>query len=362
MRKTSLVSLTLILAAVACTKTEAPAGPLSVPLATAPSFANRAAAVNRTLLDGFNAHDAQKLASAYAADATATSYGASEYRGRAAIAEHIAAFFKAYPDAKASIARTWRGNDVDVLEWVVTGRSLGDVGPTKLGMTPVDFVGASVFIAPLNANKRPVGFVGASVLWLDSNGLIAQEHAYSDSNTPLLQLDRADGDARPIATLPASAEVHAARESADEAKNLELHKTMYTLAGDKKPEPFAFLADDLVLEDYGDPDARKPVSGLGAKRRWLPTPEGKRDVLSSTAVEDFTLVEETLHRSVANKLFTIHGLDVIEWKGGKAIKAWTYSNSKEFYDQLLPRMPTNAEKPAAGPTAPKPDKAAPAKN
>src|SRR5258708_4900422 len=115
MHKTLLVSLTLILAAVACTKTEAPAGPPSVPPATAPSFADRAAAVHRTLLDGFNAHDAQRLASAYAVDATATSYGSSEYHGRAAIADHIAAFFKAYPDAKASIARTWRGSDDHVL-------------------------------------------------------------------------------------------------------------------------------------------------------------------------------------------------------------------------------------------------------
>ena len=305
--------------------------------------------MSRTLLDGFNAHDAQKFASAYAADATTTSYGSSEYQGRAAIVEHIAAFFKAYPDAKASIARTWRGSDVDVLEWVVTGTSLGDVGPTKLAMAPVDFVGASTFIAPLKPNKRRVGFVGASVIWLDSNGLITKEHAYTDSNTPLLQLDRAEGDSRPLAKLPPSTEAHATQGSAGEAKNLELHRSMYTLADEKKPETLAFLADDLVLEDYGDPDARKMVSGDAAKRHSRATADRKEDVLSSVAAEDFTLVEEMAHASVANRMFTTHGLDVIEWKGGKAVKAWAYSNSKELYDQIMPRMPTT---PAAGPTAP----------
>jgi hypothetical protein len=345
MHEASVVSLALIAAAVACSKSESPASARAVQPATAASFAVRAASVERTLLDGFNAHDAQKFASAYAADATTTSYGSGEDQGRAAIAEHIGAFFKAYPDAKASIARTWRGSEIDVLEWVITGTRLGEVGSTKLATAPAGFVGTSTFIAPLRAIKKAVGFVGASVLWLDSNGLITKEHAYVDSNTPLLQLDRAQGDSRPLAKLPASTEAHATQGSAGEAKNLELHKSMYAPADDKRPETVAFLADDLVLENYGDPDARKTVSGEGAKRRWRAAPDRKEDVLSSVAAEDFTLVEEMTHASVANRLFTSHSLHVIEWKAGKAVKAWEYSNSKESYDQIIRLLPTG---PAAG--------------
>jgi steroid delta-isomerase-like uncharacterized protein len=285
------------------------------PSVASPSLADLVADRNKTALEALNAHDRKKLASTYAENATITMFGEGDITGRDAIAAEFAQTLMGLPDLKASFARTWAKNDVEVLEWVVAG-----------------------------AGPKPAGLVGLSVLTFAPDGLVTSEHRYRDTPTLLRQLGFAKGDVRPV-SLPSATESHAAHGTPEEDANLASLAKWYAAINAHKADAFALVSDDATLDDA---TADAPTTGRKEIQRrfgrlWKAFPDLKAEPSTPMAVEDFTVSEVVVRGTqkgalgplkASKKTMAIHQADVVQWKDGKIARAWVYGNAKEMLDQL----------------------------
>lgn len=292
------------------------AGPAPPPAPAAPSLADLVADRNKTALEALNAHDRKKLASTYAENATITMFGEGDITGRDAIAAEFAQTLMGLPDLKASFARTWAKNNVEVLEWVITG-----------------------------AGSKPAGLVGLSVLTFAPDGLVTSEHRYRDTPTLLRQLGFAKGDVRAVPA-PSATEPHVARGTPEEDANLASLAKWYGAINAHKADAFALLSDDATLDDSTAADA--PTTGRKEIQRrfgrlWKAFPDMKEEPATPLAVEDFTVSEVVVRGTQkgalgplkpSKKAMAIHQTDIAQWKDGKIVRAWVYGNAKEMFNQL----------------------------
>jgi ketosteroid isomerase-like protein len=333
--KLTTTALATLLALVACGGSESPpavtgASPPMPPVApppvpdppdagpappVAPSLTDLVADRNKTALEALNAHDRRKLASTYADNATINMFGEEDITGRDAIAAEFAQTLMGLPDLKASFSRTWAKNNVEVLEWVITG-----------------------------AGSKPTGLVGLSVLTFAPDGLVANEHRYRDTPTLLKQLGFAKGEVHAV-PLPSATESHVARGTPEEDANLASLAKWYDLINGHKADAFALLADDATLDDS---TAAAPTKGRTEIQRtfgrtWKAFPDMAEEPSVSFAVEDFTVSEVAIRGTQkgalgplkpSKKAMAIHQADIVQWKDGKMVRAWVYGNAKEMFDQM----------------------------
>jgi steroid delta-isomerase-like uncharacterized protein len=342
------------------TETAAPA-PAPAP-APQKSLAELQKETMQGLGQAMNARDAKKIASFYTESAVMKHPGAPDVNGRDAIAAHWQKMFDAFSNTKGGVSRVWMKGDVVVTEWAWTGKNTGEL----MGM---------------KATEKDVGMTGVSVAWFSPEGLIKEEHAYSDGGTMMSQLGVSKQKARPIPTVPSGPpQVFSSNNAADEAKNVEAANKMFAAFEKKSEADFVAGADDkLEWDDMTQPETSK---GKEAAKKYFKAmtaafPDAKTTTTNVWGVGDFVIAEGTFSGTHKGPLFgipatqkpvTMHALDIIQFKDGKVVKGWSYGNSAEWMMQLGLMKEPGAKKddkaPAkpAAPAAPakKDDKAAPA--
>jgi steroid delta-isomerase-like uncharacterized protein len=344
----------------------APADPVAPPAAPKPTLGELMAANGKARAEAMLAHDAAKVAATYTDDAVVTSPGMPDAHGRTEIQASWQTRFDAFKDAKGWSSRVWVKNDTAVVEWGWTGTNSGDF----MGMKPTE---------------KQVGQMGVSVMSYSADGLVKKETAYMDGITMMTQLGLAKGKVRPIPTAPSGPpEMHMAKGTPDEDKNVDVAKTMYSALENKKEADFlGTLSDDIEYNDMTLPEAMK---GKGEAKKFFgmitkALPDLKTPATTSMGVEDFAILEYNMTGTqkgpmgpipATKKPVSVHGIDIFQLKDGKVVRGWTYSNNAELLGQLgLLKAPGDAKgapgakpgdkKPAAPATAPAAAKPAPKK-
>jgi steroid delta-isomerase-like uncharacterized protein len=270
--------------------------------------------------EALNAHDAKKLASVYATDATIKVAGLNELSGRDAIAANMQEWYDAFADMKVGFKRIWMKNDVMILEWVLNGTDTGKLFGGK-------------------GKSQQVGHVGLSVAWFDKDGLVKEEHRYGDLGTVAEQVG---GKPKPIPALPAGPEPVAPAPNDD--ANVDVAKALYGALSAKNEADFTGkLADDVTYEGHlGN------VKGKADAKKFFATftkafPDAAFDVGGAWGVGDYAIVEYTLkatHKGpvagmpATNRKVSVHAVDVVKVKDGKVQSAQTFSNGLELMTQL----------------------------
>jgi steroid delta-isomerase-like uncharacterized protein/uncharacterized protein (TIGR02246 family) len=307
------------------------------------------------------AHDAKKLASLYADAAVMKMPGMPDVTGKDAIEKHWTQDFATFSNGKSNSTRVFTKGDVAVVEWVFNATHTGDLGPIK-------------------ATEKPIGVAGADVLWFTPEGQIKEEHSYMDMGTVMSQIGVSKQKARAIPTIPTTPPtVITATGSETETKNAEAAKKMMGAFEKKSDADFmAGAADDIQWDDMTQPDTTK---GKAANKKYFKAmttafPDIKVSEQNVWGIGDYVIAEGTITGTqkgaffgipAKNKPVTLHGLDVMQFKDGKIVHGWSYSNSAEMAEQLglIPHpgaakgAPAKAD--AKAPAKPAPAKPAPAK-
>ncbi len=313
----------------------------ATPAPAKPSMADLMAAAMKNVADTQSAHDAKKFAALYTEDATVMIPGMGEQHGRADIEKNEQMFYDGFKDMKFWVSRAWVKGDMAACEWGWSGTNNGD------------FMG-------MKATEKPAGGMGLSLVWLTPEGLIKKENRYFDMGTTMTQLGHGKGKARPVPTAAASVEMHSAKGTPDEDKVTDIAKGMAAAFESKKDTDFtANLADDCTYDDISAPEVMK---GKDSAKKWFGMftkafPDAKGTADTTFGVEDFLISEHTTtgtHKgqfgpfAATKKPVTLHGVDVMQVKGGKVVKAWGFDNSAELMMQIgVMKAPSAAPAPAA---------------
>ena len=304
--------------------------------ATAPTTAPTAAAkpaatpeqTTKALVDAWNAHDAEKIAAAYAENGLLRVAGVPDFTGRAAIKAAAAGVFKTYPDFKVAVTRVVMKGNTAVLEWVITGTQTGDAEAMKL-----------------KATGRKMGVHGAAVVMFDDAGLVKEEHRYYDIPTEMAQLDAKAkaGTFRPLETLPTWAPlVVTAKGTPDEQKNLDAVNVMYKGFDERKADAVvATMTADGTIDDWTTPSTFKGPKAAKAflEPMFKAIPDVTQDKNLQIAAGDLVVTEGYLHGTMkgnmgpmkaTNKPIGMHFVDVMQMKDGKIVKGSVYGNSMEM--------------------------------
>jgi steroid delta-isomerase-like uncharacterized protein len=308
-------------------------------------------------VEALNAHDAKKISSFYTANAVQKVAGVpTDMTGPEQIQAGYQKMFDAFANFKTAANRIFKKDDVVIVEWAFTGTHSGDLWGIK-------------------ATEKPVGANGVDIMWFDKDsGLIKEHHIYYDGATTLSQIGVSKQKARPIPTLattmPAPIE---SKGTPEETKNVEAYKSMSAALETKKEADFlATVADNVEYDDYTMPQTMKGKADAKKFFKEMTTafPDAKMTPLNTWAFGDFVVAEiqwtgtnkgAFMGMPATKKSVNMKGVDVHQYKDGKMVHGWSYSNGAEFAQQMG-LMPT--PKPAAAAKAgdkPADAKATPAK-
>ncbi len=304
-------------------------------------------------VEAFNAHDAKKIAGFYAENASWKMAGVPDSTGRDAIAANYAKLFEGFKDITTAPVRVFKKGDVAIVEWASTATHSGDFNGMK-------------------ATEKKVGMLGADVTWFTPEGLIKEHHVYYDVATVLSQVGVSKQKARPIPTLPTGLPpVVVSNGAADETKNVDAVKTMNAAMESKKEADFlAASADNIEWDDMTQPQTSKGKAEAKKYFKEVTTafPDVKSTVNNAWGVGDFVIAENGwsgTHKGTffgipaTKKSVSVKGLDVFQFKDGKLVHGWSYSNNVDFMTQLG-LMPKPGDAKAADPKAGDKKPAAPA--
>jgi hypothetical protein len=307
------------------------AAPVEAPAPVAAATPAPAPAINalqtvRDFMAGFNQQDAVKYAGAYAADGKIVTPGMPDVTGNAGIQNEHQRLLEGFPDTRMSAARVFSVGDVAVVEWVLSATQQNDWMGVKA------------------ANKQ-VGVRGLSVMSLNADGAIVKETRYYDVATMLGQLGGMKGKWRSPPLAPAAPRSMPATGSTTESANVEVVKKFYgALAGKSEADFLAAQQDDVELDDL-----RRSESYVGTVETrslfstWTKSvPDIKVQIASAWGFGDFVVVETVTTGKqsgaidgvpASNRPISLHTASVMQLKGGKIFKGWTYGNGLELQVQ-----------------------------
>jgi steroid delta-isomerase-like uncharacterized protein len=317
------------------------------PPAPKPTMAELQQKAGQTLMEGFNSHDAKKVASVYADDAIFRMAGApADAKGKDAITAGVQMIFDSFSGLKEATQFAFVKNDVVVVVWQMTGTHSGN------------FMG-------MKATEKPVGWTGASVMWFNADGQIKEEHAYWDVGTVMAQIGAAPKGmkARALPALAAQPTMFTALGNDAEQKNVDALKTWYTAFEQKTPDTFlAPLTEETEWDDMANPMG--VMKGTKVAKQYFGDlkkgfPDVKTQIANSWGIADFVITENVMTgtnngafmgKPASKKPINLHGLDVVQLKDGKVTKGWSFMNGGELGMQLgWIKMPGDAK--AADPKA-----------
>jgi steroid delta-isomerase-like uncharacterized protein len=249
--------------------------------------------------------------------------------GRDAIEKMFAQMFDMMPDGKGMATRVWMKGDVAVEEWAMAATHKKDWMGVK-------------------ATEKPIGMMGVEVMWFTPEGLIKENHSYSDAGTIMAQIGASKQKARAVPTIEKGKmpQVVASTGSADEQKNVDAANKMIGAWEMKSDADFmAGAADDIVWEDMTQAE---PTKGKDAGKKYFKMmttafPDGKMQAVNVWGIGDYVIAEGTMsgtHKGAlgpiqpTKKSVTFHGVDIMQFKDGKIVKGWSYGNSAELMMQL----------------------------
>jgi uncharacterized protein (TIGR02246 family) len=276
-----------------------------------------------------SAGEAARYARLYARDAVITIHGGDTLKGRQAIEDYEVALLREFPGTRLAFYDVWQDGPLAVARYGVNGATAGG---------------------------QAMGHEGLLFYRFDPTGLIAEEHRYLDSFTPMAQLGAlGPGPRRAPPSLPAAPKAHAARGSKAEKANVDLVKTSLAAldTGDREAVR-ASLAEDAIVDDMTEIGA---ASGRRAIAAWMDRRAAAltgvtSDVTTSLAAGDFVLVEGIVRGtfkgplgrlSVSGRPFEIHRAAIAEVQGGKLLRLSTYWNLKELAQAVGQWPPTSAK-------------------
>jgi ketosteroid isomerase-like protein len=313
--------------------TAPPAPPPEPPPPPKPSMAEMQQAAIKTLVASVN--DAGKLMALYAPDAVVVTPGFPETKGREAIQKGLQEWIAANANLATAPVRMWSKGNVLAVEFVTTATD--------------------------KATGKPWGVDGLDLLTFNDDGLVIKDHTYVDAVTILKQTGAHKGQTpgRPVLSLPTSApEMHVSRGDATEDANIASENALnaaWSKMDDKAA--LAMISDDAAMNDYTDD---QPRDKKWMKEVWVAVKKSMKDSTwkdwSLFGVEDFTIdegeysftqtgdfVHGKVHIPSKKKTITGHNVEIDQWKDGKIVRSWNWSNEMEFDMQL-----------GIGPAAPKP--------
>jgi predicted ester cyclase len=308
----------------------APAPPPPAPTAETPppppkpALADLVGATMKNLGDAFNAHDSQKFAANFAADAVNTDVGFGDAHGRDEIAKAIQGFFDACSDAKGMPAHVWAKGNTVATDLVVSGTMTGD------------FMG-------MKATKKPVGRHQLIISTFNDDGLVSQQHIYGDGPGMMAQMKGAK-EAPPVPDMPAATDMHWAKNTPDEDKLVDWAKGLNdafnkddakalgaTMASDADVT-FYFLGGKVIK-------AGKDLDKFHAEF-FKALPKAQFAVQTAWAADGFVVDERTITGTMkgrlgpmpaSNKDVTVHIADVVlPTADGKVQHAWAFGNMVEM--------------------------------
>jgi steroid delta-isomerase-like uncharacterized protein len=295
----------------------------------------------------FNAHDAKKLASLYAADALSARTGPGGWEtkeGPAGVEKGFVPLFTAFPDLKAAAVRVLQKNDLLVVEWAASGTNSGELnGP---------------------ATNKKAAIYGCDVFWFNEAGAIKRQESFHDDTTMLQQIGKMPGKARDLAVLPdKDAEWIVAAGTPEEDALVEKMKSTWPATWNKRDAKAydAVLNDDSEHNDITIPTRTKGRAALLKEftsiskalpdmvttidKAWAFAP----NIVVSEITFTGTMKGPLRTLKATNKPVTIHALEIDELKAGKIQKGTTYSNGLELLAELnmLPKPGSPKGAPAA---------------
>jgi ketosteroid isomerase-like protein len=327
----------------------APTAEAPPPAPAKPTMAELIPQTLKAVGDAFNAHDAAKFAANYTPDVSATMYGMMEAHSRDDVQKEIQQFFDMSSDAKGSAAMLFAKGNTVAVDWVAAGTMTGD------------FMG-------MKATKKPFGAHRLVVCTLNEDGLISSSHEYADVPGMMAQLKGAK-DAPPVPMVPATTDIHFAKNSPDEDKLVDWFKGFNDSfnKGDFKAVN-ASLAQDIDItffwpgggEKKGLAEVEKFHTELGKK-----LPGAQFAIVNAWGVDGFVVAERTITAKMKGKEETMHVGEILQPNAdGKLQRGWVFANMAE----VMPKPAAPMAKPAAPmakPAAPAggaaPAKPAPAK-
>ena len=305
-----------------------PPAPVETPVtAPAPKVATPQE-TTMALIDGWNAHDADKVAAVYSENAVLRIAPLPDVTGRNAIKASAADAFKTFPDFKVVATRVTMKGNVAAVEWVITGTQTGDSDAMKL-----------------KATGRKMGLRGADMVTFDDVGLIKEAHRYYDMPTQMAQLDAKAkaGTFRPVEALPTAMPVIASvKGTPDEQKNLDAANVLYKAIDDHKVDGvLAVTTTDSWMDDFSNPATLKNQKAMKGFLESVikAIPDVTQDRITQIAAGDLVITEGYLHGTMkgnmgpmkaTNKPIGMHFIDVMQMKDGKMAKGWSYGNSMEM--------------------------------
>jgi len=274
--------------------------------------------------------------------------GAPDLNGRDAIQAEFQKMFDGLSNMKNGATRVFVTKDgPTIVEWASNAKHTGDMHGMK-------------------ATEKDVGFMGVSVVWFTPDGTqVKEEHVYHDMGTIMSQLGVSKQKARPIPTVPSGMPQIMTPGGADEAKNLDAANKMMGAFEKKSEGDFVGgLADNVEWDDMTQADTMKGKDSGKKFFKMMTTafPDVKITDAKSWAVGDYVVMESALtgtHKGVlfgtiqpTKKSVNMHGVDIIQYKDGKAVHGWSYGNSGEMMAQLglLPKIGARIEQVGKDPT------------
>jgi ketosteroid isomerase-like protein len=296
------------------------------PAATAPD--ERATRTLGAMRDGFNAHDAARVAENFTDDCVVDPYTGPELHGRAELAGDLERTFGAFGDARVALLRGWVKDDVVVSEVAWTGAMTGN------------FLG-------VKANHKPAGLVAVRVLKLTGDGLVKEMHEYGDAAGLVAQMKGKTGAPAPPILPTNELPLHVARGTPDEDQLVTWAKRLDEAygAGDVKGV-LALMSDDAdYWTNFGGPAVRGKRALEKSVGGWLRAfPDQKWEVTGVWGIDGFVIIE---HAMTGTQLGPFEGnpatkklvagwrrLDILQPAvGGTVLHGWGFANVMEMMKQ-----------------------------
>ena len=159
-------------------------------------------------------------------------------------------------------------------------------------------------------------------------------HLYMDGGSLAFQLGMPKAKGRAMVGLPTNNEMHVAKGTPDEDKNVDGAKAMAAVFEKKDAKAFLDgMADDSTYDDNVMP---KPMSGKKDAKTWFTSftkafPDLKDEVKNAWGYDDFVVDEYVMTGTqkgpfmgipATNKSVQLHGAESFEMKDGKMVKGW----------------------------------------
>ena len=299
--------------------------------------------IKKTMADfdaGVVAHDAAKVASAYAADAVFVQPGFMGWHqsNKEEIQKNMEMLFKAFPDLKITPTRVFMKGSQLAVEGVMTGTNTGE------------FMGHP-------ATNKKIGHRFLSVLAFNDDGLIKNEHLYHDHWAMMAHLGHGDAKMkfRNVEAIPTMAvEQVSESDNAREAKNTAAAQAWFASWEKKDAKAYTdAMAADITKANYMKP---ADVKGTAAAKKAFEDmhktfPDIKVTPTSMIAVGDWVIAEVEMSGTMKGDLGsvkstgkpgTVHLGEVLKFnKDGKIAWASRFGSHAEWASAfgIPPKMP-----------------------